>query len=300
MKKRILLLALVLVCAMALSACGCKHETWLDADCVTPKTCAECGETEGAPLGHTWAAATCLTPKTCEVCGETEGEALGHTWVDADCVNPKTCSACKETEGEALGHIWLEATTEAPETCETCGETQGERIISDPRFTTAACQPLFGTWVGEVTIPGSVLGEPLDQYVDELPVDVTLVLNNDGTMTMIVLPKDEEQMVDIMIQFTKDLIYAELASSGLSEAEIDAAMEQTYGMSMDDYIRSEMENMELEEYFTQTGVYYVDGDKLYLGESWDDVLESDTFELEDGVLYLPLDDVMTAFTRVEE
>ena len=59
MNKKLALLVLVLVCALALSACGCKHETWNEANCETPQTCAECGEIEGAPLGHSWAAATC-------------------------------------------------------------------------------------------------------------------------------------------------------------------------------------------------------------------------------------------------
>ena len=37
MKKRLTLIALVLVCALALSACGCKHETWNAATCETPQ-----------------------------------------------------------------------------------------------------------------------------------------------------------------------------------------------------------------------------------------------------------------------
>lgn len=38
--------------AMLLIACGHEH-TWSEATCDTPKTCTECGETEGEPLGHT-------------------------------------------------------------------------------------------------------------------------------------------------------------------------------------------------------------------------------------------------------
>ena len=35
--------------------------------------------------GHDWLDAGCLTPKTCDVCGETEGAALGHNFVDGEC-----------------------------------------------------------------------------------------------------------------------------------------------------------------------------------------------------------------------
>ena len=76
MNKKLLSLALCVLCLLTLAACGCKHETWNEADCVNPKTCS--------------------------VCGETEGEALGHTWVEADYENPKTCSVCTVSEGDPL------------------------------------------------------------------------------------------------------------------------------------------------------------------------------------------------------
>lgn len=69
-------------------------------------------------------------PKTCSECGETEGEALGHTWVDVTCAEPKHCSVCGETEGEALEHTWTEANYQQPATCEVCGETEGEPLVA--------------------------------------------------------------------------------------------------------------------------------------------------------------------------
>ena len=155
MKKNIGLIIALLMCFL-LVGCGHQH-TWVDATCTTPKTCSECGETEGNALGHTWVAATCTEPKTCSVCGATEGEPLGHdapgltctedavcnrcgktitapghTWVDATCTEPKTCSVCGETEGDPLGHDWAPATYDAPMTCKLCGETLGREagIIS--------------------------------------------------------------------------------------------------------------------------------------------------------------------------
>ena len=127
MKKKVAILALALVLVLALTGCACKHE-WVEANCVTPKTCSKCQEVEGEALGHTWVDADCVTPKTCSVCAETEGEALGHTFVDADCVTPKTCSVCAATEGEALGHTWVDATCDAPKTCSVCALTEGEAL----------------------------------------------------------------------------------------------------------------------------------------------------------------------------
>lgn len=78
MKRRILFVLLAMFCLTLLVGCSCEH-VWTEADCRNPKTCSECQETEGAPLGHDWSAATCEAAKTCTRCAVTEGEPLGHT-----------------------------------------------------------------------------------------------------------------------------------------------------------------------------------------------------------------------------
>lgn len=74
MKKWICLL-LAAASLFALSACGHQH-TWQAASCTAPKTCAECGETEGEPLGHSPTQATYWAPSVCSVCGEQFAEKL--------------------------------------------------------------------------------------------------------------------------------------------------------------------------------------------------------------------------------
>ena len=301
MKKRLTLIALVLVCALALSACGCKHETWTDANCETPKTCADCGETEGAPLGHSWAAATCETPKTCETCGKTEGEALGHAWVDADCENPKTCSNCKLTEGEALGHAWVDATTEAPKTCETCGLTEGERIVTDPRFTTAATAAVQGKWISTIEADGDAMGEP--NFEGTISFSIVLELGNDGTMAMYIQLEDTSALNSYLME----AMYTEFEAQGLDRATADAAIKQQTGMSMEqyvDYLMSMLDFNALLGFVNVNGVYYVEDDMLYSGMSWDAqmtgegiILEGDTLSLvtiEDG------QESIVEFTRVTD
>ena len=128
--KRIILILLSILFIFAFTACGNKkcepnkhvydgdcdavcnkcgeeraiEHAWKSADCTAPKTCGNCGATEGAALGHSWSEATCDAPKTCTVCGTTAGAALSHVWKAATCETPKTCTLCKATEGEALGH----------------------------------------------------------------------------------------------------------------------------------------------------------------------------------------------------
>lgn len=125
--KKCLLLLLVALMLIMLASCGCEHQ-WAEADCDSAKTCTNCGETEGAPLGHSWLAATCRNAKTCEICGAVDGTPLAHTWVDATCQSPKTCSVCQATEGEPLAHTWEDATCDTAKTCSACGAVEGEPL----------------------------------------------------------------------------------------------------------------------------------------------------------------------------
>lgn len=306
MKKTHLLTVLVLVFALVLSACGCKHETWNDADCVNPKTCAECGETEGAALGHTWQAATCETPKTCEICKTTEGEALGHTWTEATCDAARTCETCKTTEGEALGHVWQDATTELPKTCATCAATEGERIVTDSRFTTASTAALQGKWLCEVPFSGEDMG--LEGFEADLKMQVILELGNDGTGTMGFGISDEDAFMKAMTDYMVDALYAELEASGLSKEDADEAMISAYGMDVETYATVSLAGAGFSDIFGMMDmnfVYYVEGDELFLGISWDSELSPTKYVLEGDVLTLAEDIAdtgaeNTVFTRVTE
>ena len=118
----------------------CLHQ-WANADCLFPKTCRLCSETEGDALGHSWKNATCTTPKTCTACNKIEGSALGHTEVVDKAVAP-TCTAKGLTEGMhcsvcdkilirqaeifASGHKWNMPTCITPKMCPVCKITEGE------------------------------------------------------------------------------------------------------------------------------------------------------------------------------
>lgn len=76
--KRIL--AVILVLTMAVSMAGCCDHNWVEATCVTPKSCSNCNAAEGEPLGHTpgkeivsavdTEALTVTFDTPCERCGE--------------------------------------------------------------------------------------------------------------------------------------------------------------------------------------------------------------------------------------
>lgn len=308
MRRNIIFTLLIALCILTLSACGCKHETWNDADCVTPKTCAECGETEGAPLGHSWLAATCETAKTCEVCGEVDGEALGHSWVEATCTDPKTCTTCALTDGEALGHTWEEATTETPKTCTTCAQTEGERIITDARFTTAATLDVQGTWICRIDVDGAMMG--IADFEGVLPFNIVMELGNDGTLNLTMEIADVELFNQAMKKYMMDMMYAEFTASGLSAADADEAMKEAYGMTVEEYVDyalSEIDYDSMFEDYSMTGVYYVEDNTLYTADSWEDemtsnglTLEGDSMTIENMGTELGYAEGDLSFTKVTE
>lgn len=105
----------LLLAAGSLFLSACHQHTWIEADCVSPKTCESCGETEGKPLGHSWQEASCTEPRTCTRCGQTEGEPLGHSF-SWNTVEQASCSKAGREEG----------------VCSACGETEYREIEKLP------------------------------------------------------------------------------------------------------------------------------------------------------------------------
>lgn len=290
MKIKFLSLTLVLLLLLCiLSSCGCEHE-WKDADCTTPKTCTLCQATEGEPKGHSWQDATCTAPKTCKDCKETEGEAKPHSWLDATCTQPKVCKNCDAKEGKALGHKWIEATTEAPTTCERCKVTEGKKIDTDPRFTTKSTKELYGKWKCEVTFPAEIF--QLQDYLKDIPCTLTYVFNNDGTLKANLELHDNFAFLDAFKKFTKDTLVKSLMSQGIAESQIDEAMMATYGMTVDEYIDTYIESIDLDTLFSMFNsdmVYYVGQNGLYTADSWMGEFEVSEYKIEKDTLIIEED-----------
>ncbi len=274
---------LLMTLCLLLTGCKCKHE-WNPASCTAPQTCSACQITEGEALGHAWADASCEAPKTCSACKVTEGEALGHTWVEATCLAPKTCSVCQKTEASVGHHEWVDATTETPKTCSVCNTTEGERIITDARFTTAACKELFGTWSGIIEVPGSSF---VDAGFDGvLQLDYTIIFNNNGTYQEITKLANEEQFNQSVVQYYTDTFYKEFATQGYNQAQADDAMVATYGMNVADYSKKLASAFNWDALFSADikGIYYVADSKLHSGTTWDGPLSSDNYTISGNFL----------------
>ena len=285
-KLSALLLALVLV--LALTACGCEHE-FAAATCTAPATCTLCGETEGETLGHVWMAATCDTPKTCETCAATDGEPKGHSMIDATCEEAKHCENCNLVEGEPLGHTWLEATTETPQTCEVCSLTEGERIITDSRFTTAATKELQGKWALELPLTEEQVGIP--GFNGDNCAYLVADFGNDGSLSFTVEITDT--FTEVLKQATVDAVYEEFELQGMDKETTDAAFQETYGMSIEEYVEQEFSAIDMGELFGSifgalnlNGVYYVQDGLIYTGDNWESEMFGEGYTISGDMLII--------------
>ncbi len=109
-------------------------------------------------------------------------------------VIPLVILLCLLLTGCECMHEWKDATTEAPKTCSICQKTEGERIITDSRFTTAACKDLFGTWKGVYKMPATFIDANLTQTLD---LEVSFIFHNDGSFQNIVKITNKDDFAQI-------------------------------------------------------------------------------------------------------
>lgn len=128
-KKSIVFFLLFVLLITCLGGC-CDH-VWVEANCESPKTCSECGATQGDVV-HNWVEANCQSPKTCSECGVTEGD-VSHSFEVANCTDSVVCSICGAT-GDPVGHNWKDGSCAEPKRCERCGTTDGEALGHSTRY----------------------------------------------------------------------------------------------------------------------------------------------------------------------
>lgn len=121
-----------------------KVEASCTEDGYTVRTCSRCGfsvQTEKAEaLGHEWTPADCLNPKCCNRCGETEGQAAGHTFSQWEVSVPAACG--KDGVQIRSCHCGAEETQPLPGleheyhkgSCGLCGMLDPEFLLGDVNF----------------------------------------------------------------------------------------------------------------------------------------------------------------------
>lgn len=78
---------------------NCTSHDWIAASCEKPKTCRNCGITEGSALGHTGGYATCTTRARCDICHAFYGtvDKTKCRGGSATCTELAVCEVCGDT-----------------------------------------------------------------------------------------------------------------------------------------------------------------------------------------------------------
>ena len=223
-----------------------------------------------------------------------------HEWEEANCLAPKTCKLCNETEGEKTDvHQWEDATTEAPKTCSLCGKTEGEKINVDPRFKTANCKEVFGKWSAHCEVNASQLGLPGELSI---PMFMTMHFSNDGKLELTGELEDPDTFQESFITYLVDLMYQQFAAAGMNKNQAEAACMAQYGMDVTEYCTKTAKDSIKNMSSTVRMVYYVEDNKIYAADDWDEEFDPENYEMKDGKLLLDDTDMkMTIeFTKVTE
>ncbi len=210
-----------------------------------------------------------------------------HQWQDATCNTPKTCEKCGVTEGDVLTHVWADATTDAPKTCTLCGLTEGEKIVTDSRFTTAACQDLIGTWEGLISLTGEEIDVPT--FTGTLDLTYTLVFGNDGAYSQEIVLKDKAAFLKKLQTHFADEMYAQYEDQGLTREQADEKARLSLGFDVMSYALIMADSVDWSTVYTAElpeGVYYVADGLLYSGEAWDSEMTSESFTVNGETLQL--------------
>ena len=121
--------ALLLVSLRIISQCErkCKHE-WKEATCTEPKTCTNCGETEGNSLWHDYVG-NCEEYGRCTRCGDTLPTKYSHRY-EGNCEKHGTCIDCGQISPEPLEHIWNGNIHTGDMSCSRCKKSITDKDIS--------------------------------------------------------------------------------------------------------------------------------------------------------------------------
>ena len=227
-------LAMLMVCTVVLSGCGCKH-VWAEATCEVPKTCIECGETEGEALGH--------------VSGETQTVTDGYALKVYTNIICNRCDAVISTEESALSAL-------KGETCMVCSTAEYTRRVQDMIAQIPGC-----TLNVELTEKdGDVLGLITDAAGD--PVGAIVFYDEMGS-AIEYGKKDEQSCFAYMIVYVPGM---ETAKGDL--ADISAAMFLAADPAMDiEYAQNRAAELTIDPLFVVDMDYLldIDGSQGYYG-----------------------------------
>lgn len=250
-------LAFLLLLSVLLCSCGafCEHQ-WENATCYIPKTCVNCGETDGKRLEHKFTDQTCAHDRFCTLCNAIGEKASGHSFASADCEAPKSCTVCGITEGEPLGHTLTEETVTEPAAyksgtkhirCENCDYSADEEIFAQ-KLSSREIYKMALERSCEINVKlkpyaeySSAQGSDFLISADGLVVtnyhviedyaSITVTINNNTHFVSEVVDYDRDIDLAVLKIDVKDAPFFKLANEGFAEGDIVYAFGSPIGFT---------------------------------------------------------------------
>lgn len=160
---------------------------------------------------------------------------------------------------------------------------------------------LIGTWSLDYDLADLLAGEMGEEYADfnsPLIMSICFEFKEDKTFTMYGEPDSFKAnfntWLDEFLAFSTNMMYDMFAEQDLSQEEADAAFQETYGSSIEDYLRqtfeAELDVDSLLAEMTTNGKYDTSGDKLYMAENGEEIDKNayDVFTVSGDTLKLEL------------
>ena len=192
----------------------------------------------------------------------------------------------KETIYEAGGTYYVIVYDEQGQKLSNKGfDADGNLVDHSDKFDISICAPLLGTWQGTVEMTGADLGFQGTELT--ITAQYTVTFDDQGN-AITKIDFDEDQFMAFAIAYNIEYVYDSLRQQmpTFTKAELDVLFENSYGMTVPEYVESELTAAEFANDMHQLiqGVYYVEGNLLYQGDSWTAYMSHGEYQLDGDTL----------------
>ena len=172
-------------------------------------------------------------------------------------------------------------------------DANGQAIDHSQKFDAEACAGLIGTWEGTVIMTGSDLGVPEYDHM-QVTSQYTITIDANGNIVTHYKMNQVEYMA-LLVEVYTEVILDQLRSQfgdEVTKVQLEAAFEASYGMSIRQYIKDELNKdpaFESELDQTVSEKFFVSEGKMYRCANWSAMpveveftLEGDTLTMKDN------------------
>lgn len=203
----------------------------------------------------------------------------------AACATQKTPAPTDGTDDPTQ----ISATAEPTQAPTQAEETPTE--LTMPDYDAALAQELVGTWRLDSRISGQDMG--IEDFDTDILLPLLFTFNADGSYSLGYVESELDASLDQFYQALlanmADTMYATMAENDLDKETADAAFQEAYGQTIEEYCQSVVDSLGISDAIkglAYTGTYSVENGTLYTGNQNGLGVEADAFTVSGDTLTL--------------